>query len=82
VYLSYGLAVILGFIGVRLVLHALHENTLPFVNGGEPVPVYEFSTELSLSLILGVLVVTVAASLVASRRTDGVRDGRDPARTP
>ena len=39
VYLSYGLAVILGFIGVKLVLEALHENTLPFLNGGEPVPV-------------------------------------------
>ena len=39
VYLSYGLAVILGFIGVKLVLEALHENNLPFLNGGQPVPV-------------------------------------------
>ena len=39
VYLSYGLSVILGFIGVKLVLHALHENNLPFLNGGQPVPV-------------------------------------------
>ena len=28
VYLSYGLSIILAFIGVKLVLHALHENTL------------------------------------------------------
>src|SRR5690606_16298669 len=41
VYLSYGLAAVLAFIGVKLVLHALHENNLPFVNQGEPVHVVE-----------------------------------------
>jgi tellurite resistance protein TerC len=65
VYLSYGLATILGFIGVKLVLHALHENSLPFVNGGQPVPVYEIETGLSLIVILGVLTVTVVASLLS-----------------
>ena len=65
IYLSYGLAIILGFIGVKLVLHALHENTLAFIAGGEPVDVAEISTALSLSVILGVLVVTVIASLVS-----------------
>lgn len=65
IYLSYGLATILAFIGVKLVLHALHENTLPFINGGEPVPVVEISTGLSLSVILGVLIITVIASLVS-----------------
>ncbi|HWM74941.1 MAG TPA: TerC family protein [Nocardioides sp.] len=65
IYLSYGLAAILGFIGVKLVLHALHENNVPFINNGEPVPVVEISTGLSLSVILGVLVVTVAASLLS-----------------
>jgi tellurite resistance protein TerC len=65
VYLSYGLATILGFIGVKLVLHALHENSLPFVNGGQPVPVYEISTGVSLTVILAVLAVTVVASLVS-----------------
>ena len=65
VYLSYGLAVILGFIGVKLVLHALHENSLPFINGGEPLPVPEISTALSLIVIIGVLAVTVIASLVS-----------------
>lgn len=63
IYLSYGLATILAFIGVKLILHAPHENNLPFVNGGEPVHVIEISTGLSLSVIIGVLVVTVLASL-------------------
>ena len=65
IYLSYGLAAILAFIGVKLVLHALHENNLPFINGGEHVPVFEISTGLSLTVIIGVLVVTVVASLVS-----------------
>lgn len=67
IYLSYGLAAILGFIGVKLVLHALHENNVPFINGGEPVKVVEISTALSLSVIGGVLVVTIAASLLSPR---------------
>ena len=62
-YLSYGLALILGFIGVKLILHALHENNLPFVNSGDPVPVIEISTGMSLAVILGVLLVTVVVSL-------------------
>ncbi|WP_165063841.1 TerC family protein [Marisediminicola senii] len=65
IYLSYGLAAILAFIGVKLILHALHENNLPFINGGEPVPVFEIETGLSLTVILGVLIVTVIASLVS-----------------
>ena len=67
IYLSYGLAAILGFIGVKLILHALHENNLPFINEGEPVNVVEISTGLSLSVILGVLVVTVVASLFSRK---------------
>jgi tellurite resistance protein TerC len=67
IYLSYGLAFILAFIGVKLVLHALHENNVPFVNDGEPVPVMEISTGLSLSVIIGVLAVTVVASLASAR---------------
>jgi tellurite resistance protein TerC len=72
VYLSYGLSVILGFIGVKLVLHALHENSLPFLNGGQPVPVPTVGIGLSLSVIVGVLVVTTVASLVKSRRAPSV----------
>jgi tellurite resistance protein TerC len=67
VYLTYGLATILAFIGVKLVLHALHENNVPFINGGQPVPVVEISTGLSLSIILGVLLVTVVASLLSAK---------------
>lgn len=63
VYLSYGLAAILAFIGVKLMLHALHENNLPFVNGGEHVAVPEISTAVSLSVIIGILVVATVASL-------------------
>ncbi|MFZ2511460.1 MAG: TerC family protein [Gordonia sp. (in: high G+C Gram-positive bacteria)] len=68
IYLSYGLSLILAFIGVKLVLHALHENTLNFINGGEHVPVPEISTALSLSVIGVTLVVTTVASLLVSRR--------------
>ncbi|MGX1162208.1 tellurite resistance protein TerC [Arthrobacter sp. SLBN-100] len=67
IFLSYGLAVILGFIGVKLILHALHENTLPFINDGEHVNVVEVSTEASLAVILGVLLVTILASIFSPK---------------
>jgi tellurite resistance protein TerC len=67
IYLSYGLATILGFIGIKLILHALHENNVPFINDGEPVPVVEIGTPVSLSVIIGVLVVTVLASLFSKK---------------
>jgi tellurite resistance protein TerC len=67
IYLSLGLAAILGFIGVKLVLHALHENTLPFINDGQHVNVVEISTGLSLSVILGVLTITVLASIFSPK---------------
>ncbi|MFC7402455.1 TerC family protein [Citricoccus sp. GCM10030269] len=67
VYLAYGLAAVLGFIGVKLVLHALHENNLPFVNGGENVPVAEIDTGVSLLVIVAILIVTVVASLASPK---------------
>ncbi|PID55309.1 MAG: transporter [Micrococcales bacterium] len=67
VYLSYGLVLILAFIAVKLVLHALHENTLPFINAGEHVNVAEVSIELSLAVIAGTLLVTVAASMYSPK---------------
>lgn len=70
VYLSQGLAFILAFIGVKLVLHALHENALPFINGGEHVPVPEIPTLLSLGVIVVTLVITTAASLYKTRVHD------------
>jgi len=68
IYLPIGLSVILAFIGVKLILEALHSNTLPFVNGGEHVPVPAINTVVSLAVIVVVLVVTTAASLIRSRR--------------
>src|SRR5436190_5141822 len=70
VYLSQGLAFILAFIGAKLLLHALHENELPFINGGDHVPVPEIPTLLSLGVIVVTLVITTAASLYKTRVHD------------
>ena len=68
-YLSYGLAVLLGFIGVKLVLEALHENEVPFLNGGEPVAwAPEVPIWFSLAAIVVILGVTALASVARSRR--------------
>jgi tellurite resistance protein TerC len=68
VYLSKGLAVILVFIGVKLIVHALRENDLPFINGGKHVDaVPEIPTLVSLAVIAATLVVAAAASFVATR---------------
>lgn len=67
IYLSYGLAAILAFIGAKLILHALHENDLPFVNDGAPVNVIEITTTTSLYVIGAILVVTVIASVVSRK---------------
>ena len=69
VYLSYGLAAILGFIGVKLVFDALHGNDVSFVNGGKPIgwaphtPIW-----LSLTVIVCLLAVATIASLVKASR--------------
>lgn len=69
VYLSQGLSVILGFIGVKLILEAMHTNELPFINGGEHVEwAPEIPIWLSLTVILGTLTVATVASLLATRR--------------
>ncbi len=69
VYLSYGLAVLLGFIGIKLILHAMHENELPFINGGEPIGwAPDIPILVSLGTIVGILAVTTIASLIASAR--------------
>ncbi|MGJ3509007.1 TerC family protein [Enemella sp. A6] len=67
IYLSYGLSAILAFIGVKLILHALHENNLSFINDGEPVPVVEVDIGVSLTVIITVLAITIAASLLSPR---------------
>ncbi|MGV9405698.1 TerC family protein [Streptomyces sp. NPDC003674] len=71
VHLSYGLSIILGFIGVKLVLHALHES-------GVHVP--EIGIPVSLGVICAVLAVTTVTSLMASRKqaaAEAVRPGSD-----
>ncbi len=70
IFLSQGLAVLLAFIGVKLVLHALHENEVPFINGGNGLHVPEISTVLSMGVIVGTLSFTAIVSLVVSSRRD------------
>jgi tellurite resistance protein TerC len=65
VYLSTGLAVILAFIGVKLILHWAH------VDLDDRVP--EVSTPVSLVVIIGVLAVVTVASLVKTRRDPGAK---------
>ena len=68
VYLHYGLAVILGFIGFKLIVHALHTNELWFINGGknwETIP--EASVKVSLAVIVTTITITVIASVLKSR---------------
>ncbi|MFG1603386.1 TerC/Alx family metal homeostasis membrane protein [Actinoplanes sp. NPDC049265] len=65
VYLSTGLSIILAFIGVKLVLHWLHED----IWHGAP----EISTPVSLGVILVVLTVTTVASLIKSRNDPSIK---------
>jgi tellurite resistance protein TerC len=59
VYLSYGLAVVLGFIGVKLILEALHHRG---VHWAPEIPIL-----VSLGVIVGTLTLTAIASLAKSR---------------
>ena len=68
VYLSLGLAVLLAFIGVKLLLHALHTNEVPFINGGKPFDVPEIPIGVSLGAIVVILGITTVASLWKDRR--------------
>jgi tellurite resistance protein TerC len=64
VYLSTGLSLILAFIGVKLVLHYLHDLDDAFP---------EVSIGLSLAVIGVILVVTTVASLIKVRRDPSAR---------
>jgi tellurite resistance protein TerC len=69
VYLNYGLAAVLAFIGVKLFLEALHTNSLPFINGGHGLHwAPEIPIWLSLLVIIGTLGAATGASLVKSSR--------------
>lgn len=61
IYLHYGLAVILGFIAVKLVLHASHGYGI-FTFVPEP------SILVSVGFILGVILVTIVSSVIGARR--------------
>ncbi|WP_197220576.1 MULTISPECIES: TerC/Alx family metal homeostasis membrane protein [Bacteria] len=68
-YLHYGVAFILGFIGIKLILHAMHENELPFINGGKPIEwAPDINNWVSLGVIFASMAVATVASLVASSR--------------
>jgi tellurite resistance protein TerC len=63
VYLKYGIAFILAFIGFKLIAHALHTNELPFINGGKHV---EWAPEIGTFFSLGVIVCSMAIAVIAS----------------
>ena len=71
VYLSIGLAVLLAFIGVKLILHALHDNELPFINGGEHVARGAGDPDL----------VSLASIVAHPGRHDGRQPDQDPQAT-
>ncbi|HET8979383.1 MAG TPA: TerC/Alx family metal homeostasis membrane protein [Solirubrobacteraceae bacterium] len=77
VYLSTGLAVILAFIGVKLMLEFGHERS-------DAIP--QLTTGVSLAVVAGVLAVTAAASVIKSRRAPERRAHagslRQPSRAP
>jgi tellurite resistance protein TerC len=78
VYLSLGLAAVLGFIGVKLIMEAAAGNNLPFVNGGEPIAwVPHISIGVSLGVIVGILGIATVASLLKSSR-----DAKENDKTP
>jgi tellurite resistance protein TerC len=63
IYLHYGIAFILAFIGVKLVLHAMHENELAFINNGQPI---EWAPEISTGASLGVIIIAMLVATIAS----------------
>lgn len=63
VYLPIALAVILGFIGVKLILEALHTNSISWINGGEG---FGWAPEVPIWLSLTVIVLSLAVGTVAS----------------
>ncbi|HET8555157.1 MAG TPA: TerC family protein [Rhodanobacteraceae bacterium] len=71
VYLGFGLALVLAFIGIKLIIEAMHTNNLPFINGGEAIHLIPaIPTWLSLLVIISILAATTVASLLKSRRDE------------
>ena len=68
-YLKYGIAFILGFIGFKLVAHAMHVNELPFINGGKHIDwAPEISSNTSLVVIISSIAISAVVSVIASSR--------------
>jgi tellurite resistance protein TerC len=77
IYLKHALSIILAFIGVKLVLHAMHVNELPFINGGHHIEwAPEIPTYVSLAVIIGTIIIAVIASLVSSGAQKAKLDAR------
>jgi tellurite resistance protein TerC len=77
IYLKHALSFILAFIGVKLVLHAMHVNELPFINGGQHIEwAPEIPTFVSLAVIVGTIVIAVVASLLSSKAKEAHLDPR------
>jgi tellurite resistance protein TerC len=72
VHLSYGLALILAFIGVKLILLYLHEDVSASIPA---VP-----TWLSLTVIVATLAVVTVTSLVSTRGQAATEEGREEGR--
>jgi len=65
-HLSKGLSLVLAFIGAKLVLEAMHQNSLPFLNGGEGIHwAPEIPTAVSLAVVVGI--IDIAAALARRR---------------
>jgi len=68
-HLSKGLSLVLAFIGAKLVLEALHENQLSFINGGHHVEwAPSIPTSVSLIVVVGIILLTALTSMITSRR--------------
>ena len=66
IYLTQGLAIILGFIGIKLIIEAIHGGGTHKILG---VEIPEISTQLSLIVIVGTLAITTIASLFVSSKS-------------
>ena len=66
IYLTQGLAIILGFIGIKLIVEAIHGGGTHKILG---VEIPEISTQFSLIVIVGTLAITTIASLFVSSKS-------------
>ena len=70
-FLPLGVSAILAFIGVKLFLEALSDNSLKFINGGRPLPIAQIPSWVTLCVIASILIVSVGLSLAFSKKEKG-----------